>query len=504
MRQDSVLLCDSRRALRLRDRKQGRENAFILILLFSSVVFVSSCRKSNPVETTSPVKYSMEVQPLFNQKCATSGCHAGANPAEDLNLTSWDALLRGSHHGAMVIPFRAEKSHLIWHVNHDTTIAPVAAPHMPPGGHLPHAEVDLLMRWINEGARNDNGDVPYSNPKQGRVYVTCQADDEIAVIDIETNLLVRMIAVGTMDNRISPPEAPHNVVVDPQKQFYYVNLLVGNEIWKFRVSDDEYVTRLLLGEKAAPAQIVINAGGNLGYVSNFDLTGQRRSVQRFNTSSMQVTETTSDQRIYASHGVQLMHNGTELWSANQLSDNLAVINPSTMEMVDIVKVDPSVPDLPTGAPQFGPYQLVFSPDDSYAYVTCRTSNEVRVFNTGTRALVKAIPVGSTPLILDITPNGDFLYIANRGSGSVSVVRTSDLIELTRIDSVGVEPHGVAITEDGRFAYVSLENLSAPDAPHHPVQGSKIPGYVAVIDIATNQVVKRIEVGAFAAGVAIAQ
>jgi len=140
-------------------------------------------------------------------------------------------------------------------------------------------------------------------------------------------------------------------------------------------------------------------------------------------------------------------------------------------------------------------------------VTCRVSNEVRVFHVPTRSLLKVIPVGPSPLIPDITPDGRFLYVPNRGTGSspsrsVSVIRTSDLTETIRIENISVEPHGVAVSKDGKYAYVACENVNSPVAPHHPVIGLKTPGIVAVIDVSTNRVIKRIEVGAFAAGIAI--
>ncbi|MEX1276451.1 MAG: beta-propeller fold lactonase family protein, partial [Bacteroidota bacterium] len=215
----------------------------------------------------------------------------------------------------------------------------------------------------------------------------------------------------------------------------------------------------------------------------------------------------TDQRVRAVHGAQVSRDGLQLWTTNEQSDNIAIIDVATRSVTEIIKVDPSVPDLPIGAPRFGPYQMVFSPDGAAAYVTCRYSNEVRVFDTQTRNLIKAIPVGTSPLILDITPDGGFVYVANRGTGaspsrSVSVIRTSDNTELMKIQDVGVEPHGVAVTKDGRYVYVACENVNSPDAPHHPVEGLKTPGMVAVIEVATNQVIKRIEVGAFAAGVAI--
>ncbi len=245
--------------------------------------------------------------------------------------------------------------------------------------------------------------------------------------------------------------------------------------------------------------------GVKAYVSNFNPA--RQSIQVLDLQSMVVVRTITDPRMKASHGVQVTHDGQWLWSANEQSDNLTLVSTATDSVVAVVKVDPSVADLPTGPPQFGPYQLVFTSDDAFAYVTCRFSNEVRVFDTQTRQLVTTISVGANPLILDISPDDEFVYVANRGTGSspsktVSVIRTSDNIELLKIQDVGVEPHGVAVTADGAWVYVACENTTDPETPHHPVSGLKTPGYVAVINAATNQVVKRIEVGAFGAGVAI--
>lgn len=462
-----------------------------------------------PGQTEIPaIIYSHHIQPIFTRSCLGSGCHNSVDAEEDLVLESWATLFEGSHHGAMVIPYRPDKSHLIFHLNTDSTLAPVAGPLMPPGQALPRGEVELLMRWILEGARNDAGEVAFTDPPSGKVYVTNQADDEVAVIDRATNLVMRMVSVGSLENRNSPPEAPHNVVIDPQGQFFYINLIVGNEIWKYRTSDDTYVGRILLGGFTSPAQVAIMNDGRKAYVSNFDLSGSRRGIQILDLEALAVVDSVYDPRLWATHGVQLTHDGKWLWTANQQSDNIAVIDTDNDSLIAIIKADPTVPDgPPTGVPQFGPYQLVFTADDRFAYVTCRFSNEVRVFDTQTRQLVTVIPVGVNPLILDISPDDEFVYVANRGTGAspsktVSVIRTSDNTELLKIQDVGVEPHGVAVTADGALVYVACENTNNPDTPHHPVTGLKTPGYVAVINAATHQVVKQIEVGAFGAGIAV--
>jgi YVTN family beta-propeller protein len=103
--------------------------------------------------------------------------------------------------------------------------------------------------------------------------------------------------------------------------------------------------------------------------------------------------------------------------------------------------------------------------------------------------------------LKIAPDGGRIYVANRNSGDVSVIATDADSVVATIPAVGPQPHGIAITADGLYAYVACENVVSQDPPHHPTSGSKIPGFVAVIDLRTNAVIRRFEVGAFAAGVA---
>ncbi len=186
---------------------------FLRVPVVVGLLLLSACERDlgaepeDDYDKIGTIVYSRHVQPLFTRKCATSGCHDAATAAEDLVLSSWESLIRGSGHGAMVIPFRPDKSHLIFHINSDTTVAPVAEPRMPPDTSLSKDEVAFLMRWIKEGAKNDFDQVPYSMVSAGKVYVTNQGDDEVAVIDVESNLLIRMVSVGSLDNRVTPPSS---------------------------------------------------------------------------------------------------------------------------------------------------------------------------------------------------------------------------------------------------------------------------------------------------------
>jgi len=453
------------------------------------------------------ISFSNHVQPIFLSGCAVSGCHDRSAPgnkkptppgadSEQFSLANWEDFFAGRDHGGLVVPYRANKSHMIYHVNSDTLLAPVSIPHMPPiaGISIPPLQLGVIMRWIDAGAADDYGAVAFTADPQGKVLVTNQAEDLIAVIDIATNLVARYIQAGVANVFIQPPAAPHNVTVDKAHGYYYVNLVGGGKVLKFRLADNAKV-----GEVSgilSPTQIALSEGGDTGYVAQF--ASGVNSIRLFDTRTMALIGQVSALYVDKPHGVQLTPDRRELWVTGNLSDNIMVVNLQDFS-TKLIQLNNQAPG--SGGALL-PYQTVMTADNKFVYVSCQRSNEVRLISRDSLAVVKVIPVGQYPLILAISPDGRYVYSANRNSNSVSVIRTGVDSVVATIPDVGPQPHGIDITPDGRFAYVSCENVTAAVPPHHPTSGSKIPGFVAVVDLATNQVVKTIEVGAFAAGVAV--
>src|SRR5688500_10347118 len=107
---------------------------FINYLLTGIAVLVAGCSEEaivGPPGPNDPIIYSKHIQPIFASNCATSGCHVGTNAQNHLSLETWDKVMSGSDFGAVVIPFNGRKSHLLQHINTDTSLAPMAFPTMP-------------------------------------------------------------------------------------------------------------------------------------------------------------------------------------------------------------------------------------------------------------------------------------------------------------------------------------------------------------------------------------
>ena len=113
-----------------------------------------------------------------------------------------------------------------------------------------------------------------------------------------------------------------------------------------------------------------------------------------------------------------------------------------------------------------------------AYVCDYGTNAVSVIDTTTNSIVATVSAGIGAAQSALTPDGNYLYVANAGEYSVSVIDTVHNILYDTINfpaTGGSFPADIAITPDGKYAYV-------------PISGDNTTNNVTVIDIATNSIV----------------
>ena len=97
---------------------------------------------------------------------------------------------------------------------------------------------------------------------------------------------------------------------------------------------------------------------------------------------------------------------------------------------------------------------------------------------------KNITVGGGPMAVAANPKGTYLYVANYGTGTVSVINLAK-DEVTTTITVGYNPTDVAVSPDGRYVYVtsSFSGVAGPTTRT-----------LSIIDTAKNTVAKKIGVG----------
>lgn len=92
---------------------------------------------------------------------------------------------------------------------------------------------------------------------------------------------------------------------------------------------------------------------------------------------------------------------------------------------------------PARSSKYQPLQAALTPDDRLTYVSCFKSDEVRVIGTAAQTVIAAIAVGKSLFLLEVTPDGQFLYIANQQSNNLC--KRYDLIRQRLILSLAVCP-----------------------------------------------------------------
>ncbi|SFE33447.1 YVTN family beta-propeller repeat protein [Spirosoma endophyticum] len=122
---------------------------------------------------------------------------------------------------------------------------------------------------------------------------------------------------------------------------------------------------------------------------------------------------------------------------------------------------------------------------AFAYIANQGSGTVSVINTATNQVVSTIGVGSSPYGVSVSPDGSRVYVANQLSNNVSVINTATNQVVATI-GVGVRPTGVSMSPDGSRVYVA----------------NQLSDNVSVINTATNEVVATIGVGESPIGVSV--
>lgn len=100
-----------------------------------------------------------------------------------------------------------------------------------------------------------------------------------------------------------------------------------------------------------------------------------------------------------------------------------------------------------------PINIECSPDGRFLYVVCQNADSLVVVNLERGVVVKEIAVGRRPHGVAVGPDGGRLYVSNRLSDTVTVIDAAQLKAVDEIQ-VGDDPHGVVVDPSGRWLGVA--------------------------------------------------
>lgn len=106
--------------------------------------------------------FAAAVQPILTASCAVSGCHAGASPAQGMNLSSGQAYANIVNVPSIesslmrVKPCEPDSSYLVHKIQGTQGTVGGSGGQMPLGrAALSQAQIDVIRQWITDGAPNN-------------------------------------------------------------------------------------------------------------------------------------------------------------------------------------------------------------------------------------------------------------------------------------------------------------------------------------------------------------
>ena len=325
------------------------------------------------------------------------------------------------------------------------------------------------------------GPVPAAT--QGLLYVASQEDVSVAVIDMATNTLVRTVDLKALG--YSETAKAHHVAVEPDGSYWYVSLIAAGKVLKFDRDDR------LVGEAdfETPGMLGLDPTSDRLYVGrSMAAVNPPQRVGVVDRVTMEIEEV--DVFFPRPHAMGVDPLGKRFFSAS-LGQNSVAYGILGAEEVDL---------LPLEGDHHMLVQFAVSADGRWMVAGGQMSGELLVFDLSgdEPEVVRSVHVGGQPWHPTFTPDGSSVWVPNQSANTVTIVDT-DRWEIDEVIShpALVEPHGSAVSPDGRTIYVSGHNLSGA---YHPAGGGDgRPGTVVAIDADSREIVAVIEVGRYAAG-----
>ncbi|MFQ5778220.1 MAG: beta-propeller fold lactonase family protein [Terriglobia bacterium] len=282
---------------------------------------------------------------------------------------------------------------------------------------------------------------------------------------------VRLSGLALVAALAAPVAVPADVLVVLNKSDHEAALVDPNTY--------EVVARLSTGQ--GPHEAAASPDGRFAYVSNYGSfrvfrqgarTGPGNTVTVLDLEQRTVKGTFDLGEYNRPHGIWVSRDGARLWVTCEGAQTVLEVDTGSGEVLHAWKTD-----------QRTSHMVVPTPDERKLYVANIGSGSVTVINRETDA-VQTIPTGAGAEGIDVSPDGREVWVSNRGADSVSVVDTSTDRVVATFASGGQMPIRVKFTPDGRQVWVSNARSSS----------------VSVFDARSRQLLGTVAVGAVPVGI----
>ena len=306
----------------------------------------------------------------------------------------------------------------------------------------PEADEAVETVAVGPGPR----DAVYS-PATDRVFITF-GEGEVAVLDLGAGVVIATVGVGLRPLHIyEHPTRPEIWVAnDGSASISVIDLDGGQAIATIPAGDGHH-------------KIAFTADGELAFATNI----RSSDVTVIDTRAHTVSCTVPVGK--APHGIAATADGARVLVANNGGESVSVIG------VDRAAV---IAEIPCPRPNY----VGLSPDGDRAWAVCAT-DQVAVIDLASLVVVGVVHVGEAPDRVVFGTGGDYAFVNNTHSGSVSVIDARNVVVCETIPvEAGGSHQGMAFSPDRSKLYVANHGA----------------GSVSILDALEPRFLKRVAVG----------
>lgn len=333
---------------------------------------------------------------------------------------------------------------------------------------------------------------PESVAQDYYVYVAAESDDTVDLVKFGPagGELVKRIPVGIFPNEI---EGPHGVKVAPGGRYWFVSIAHGmpyGHVFKYETGSDIAVADTRAG--LFPATMDISPTTGFLFVVNFNLHGDHvpSNVSVIDTVSM--TEIAQVDQGVMPHGSRVSPDGRFAYSTAMMSDELYEIDAMTLEVSR--KLALTLDDGNEHADHAGhmgqakPTWVQPHPSKRLAYVALNGAGQVVEVDLEKWKITRRFKTNPGPYNIGLSPDGKTLVVTEKSNDSTAFWDLESGTERASIPCTNKITHGVTISPDSRFAFVTVEGVGGD------------PGLVEVYDLDNLERRAVVEVGKQASGI----
>jgi len=325
-------------------------------------------------------------------------------------------------------------------------------------------------------------------------------------------------------------EGPHGLQVSPDGKWLYMTTGHGTpdgKLWKYDLGPDTLAgPGISLGR--FPASLDITPDGLYSFSANFNLHGEMvpSSISVVYTPTM--TEVAQVETCTMPHGSRITPDGTMQYSGCMMDDQLVELDTRTfavarrfslakgkegpvsnamaghaghdmsaMGSAPAAATTPATPvqmDMSQGhgmtmSSTCSPTWAQPSADGAVVYVACNKADEIIEVNRASWSITRRMATGRGPYNLAVTADGKHLVATLKQGAGVELFDVATGASVGRIPTSTTVAHGVVVSPDSRYAFVSSEGVGAA------------PGKVDVYDIRARVKVATVDVAQQAGGIA---